>query len=299
MEGETTKNNDVISCPEKLVVEGNKETGEEDPVEVQVPSGCQVVVAGNQRSAKERLQRACLWGITKYKSTRQALSERLGRASRTVDQDLQTHILVLHDDRQRYDHVTRLAQTLAGQLTQLALTQRTLGDAFAELSFKSPELHTEFSVNGEAQRFLSRRGECLVVSLTRFSAEMNTLVNTTIQDTLLNVTQYEAARVEYDAYRCDLEQLIQAPQSPRAQARLDQAQTSLQGHQEQYHQVRDDLEVKLKLLQENRVKVLQNQLVLLYSAVASCNSDSHLHLQQGTARLSMPSPEAPSWLEDS
>ncbi|XP_062305682.1 arfaptin-1-like [Osmerus eperlanus] len=300
VEGVSATENYVTSCPEEPVTDGNKVTAHvEGAGGIPLPSGCQVVVPDNQRSAKERFQRACLWSITKYKSTRQVLKERMGRASRTVDQELQNHILVLHDDRQRYDHVTRLAQTLADQLSQLTVTQSMLGDAFAELSVRSPELHVEFSVNADTQRFLSKGGDGLVGSVTSFSTEMTTLVNKTIEDTLVNVKQYEAARVEYDAYRCDVEQEALAAQTPRGQARLEQARKALQNHQDQYHQARDDLQIKLQLLQENKVKVLHNQLVLLYSAVASCNSSSLLHLQQGSARLSLPSQVAPSWLEHS
>ena len=52
----------------------------------------------------------------------------------------------------------------------------------------------EFSVNADTQRFLSKGGDGLVGSITSFSTEMTTLVNKTIEDTLVNVKQYEAAR---------------------------------------------------------------------------------------------------------
>lgn len=73
--------------------------------------------------------------------TRQALAERLGRGSRTVDLDLEPRLEMLSDDRQRFDHMTKLAQSLANQLAQFAVTQKTLGDAFADLSIKTPTLH--------------------------------------------------------------------------------------------------------------------------------------------------------------
>lgn len=73
--------------------------------------------------------------------TRQALSEKLGRGSRTVDLDLEPRLELLKDDRQRYENITKLAQTLANQLAQFTVTQKTLGDAFSELSVKTPGLH--------------------------------------------------------------------------------------------------------------------------------------------------------------
>lgn len=65
----------------------------------------------------------------------------MGRGSRTVDPDLESRLELLRLDRQRYEHVTRLAQTLANQLAQFTATQRTLGEAFSELGLKTPPLH--------------------------------------------------------------------------------------------------------------------------------------------------------------
>lgn len=69
------------------------------------------------------------------------MSEKLGRGSRTVDLDLEPRLELLKDDRQRYENITKLAQTLANQLAQFTVTQKTLGDAFSELSLKTPTLH--------------------------------------------------------------------------------------------------------------------------------------------------------------
>lgn len=152
--------------------------------------------------------------------TRQALSEKLGRGSRTVDLELEPRLELLKDDRQRYNNVTKLAQTLANQLAQFTVTQKTLGDAFSDLSVKTPPLHVslpdlfypheekpllsqtfaifvnqvEFGVNAEAQKFLSKSGETLTAAINSFTTDMNTLVNKTIEDTMLNAKQYEAAR---------------------------------------------------------------------------------------------------------
>lgn len=73
--------------------------------------------------------------------TKQILSEKLGRGSRTVDLELEARIDVLRDNKRKYEQVVKLAQTLANQLSQMMQTQRQLGDAFADLSLKTPELH--------------------------------------------------------------------------------------------------------------------------------------------------------------
>lgn len=79
--------------------------------------------------------------VTSPQCTKQILSEKLGRGSRTVDLELEAHIDVLRDNKRKYELVVKLAQTLASQLAQMMQTQRQLGDAFADLSLKTPELH--------------------------------------------------------------------------------------------------------------------------------------------------------------
>nr|XP_046176360.1 arfaptin-1-like [Oncorhynchus gorbuscha] len=264
------------------VVEDNTEPDEGS----RKPTTGPVVVTGNQKMpAIEKLEQVRKWSITTYKCTKQVLSEKMGRGSRTVDPELEARIDILRDDRRRYDHVTCLAQTLATQLAQVTQTQRTLGDAFTELSLKTPPLHVEFGLNGDTQRFLSKSGEVMVSAMNSFTSDMNTLVNKTIEDTMVNVKQPGCKhwpmsyRIEYDAYRCDLEDLNLGPRDTATLPKLEQAQRTFQNQREKYEKSRNDLSVKLKLLEENKVKVLQHQLVLFHGAVASNSTSNHQHLE--------------------
>ncbi|XP_029310482.1 arfaptin-1-like [Cottoperca gobio] len=289
-------NSCVTSCP--------AEAAPEVHMEVTPQKLGPVVVQGNNKNpAGEKLERVRKWSVTTYKCTRQALSEKLGRGSRTVDLDLEPRLELLKDDRQRYDNVTKLAQTLANQLAQFTVTQKTLGDAFTELSLKTPTLHVEFGVNAEAQKFLSKSGETLTTAITAFTFDMNTLVNKTIGDTMINAKQYEAARIQYDAYRVDLEELNLGPRDDITLPKLELAQKDFQSQRERYQKIRDDLSVKVKLLEENKVKVLHNQLWLLQSAVAahslSCQSFLQQNIRQAGEQLTSPGVDAPSWLEES
>ncbi|XP_041841210.1 arfaptin-1-like isoform X2 [Melanotaenia boesemani] len=283
--------------------EVSMETEDSEELPVTPQSGPVVIQGNNKNPASEKLQRVRKWSITKYKCTRQALSEKLGRGSRTVDLDLEPRLDLLKDDRQRYDHMTKLAQTLSNQLAQFAVTQKTLGDAFTELSVKTPTLYVEFSLNAEAQRFLSKSGETLTAAINSFTSDMNTLVNKTIEDTMINAKQYEAARIEYDAYRVDLEELNLGPRDPTTLPKLEGAQKNFQGQREKYQKVRDDLSVKMKLLEENRVKVLHHQLWLFHGAVAahclSCHGFLEQNMLQAAKHLNNASVDGPSWLEES
>lgn len=52
----------------------------------------------------------------------------------------------------------------------------------------------EFTANADAQKFLSKSGETLTASLNAFTCDMSTLINKTIEDTMIDARRYEAAR---------------------------------------------------------------------------------------------------------
>ncbi|XP_066515884.1 arfaptin-1 isoform X3 [Hoplias malabaricus] len=262
-----------------------------------------VVLADDMKSpALEKLELVRKWSINTYKCTKQILSEKLGRGSRTVDLELEAQIEVLRDNKRKYEHVVKLAQTLANQLALMMQTQRQLGDAFADLSLKSPELHEEFGYNAETQKLLSKNGETLLGAIQFFIASVNTLVDKTIEDTLVNIKQYEAARIEYDAYRTDLEELNLGPRDATTLPKIEQSQIQFQIHREKYEKMRNDVSVKLKFLEENKVKVLHNQLILFHNSIAAYFAGNQQHLEQTLKqfhiKLKMPGGDIPSWLEE-
>lgn len=55
-------------------------------------------------------------------------------------------------------------------------------------------LQEEFGYNADTQKLLAKNGETLLGAINFFIASVNTLVNKTIEDTLLTVKQYESAR---------------------------------------------------------------------------------------------------------
>ncbi|XP_008295210.1 arfaptin-1 isoform X2 [Stegastes partitus] len=271
-------------------------------MKAQPKSGAVVLSDDLKNPAMEKLDLVRKWSINTYKCTRQILSEKLGRGSRTVDLELEAQIEVLRDNKRKYQNVIRLAQTLAGQLSQIMQTQRQLGDAFADLSLKSPELHEEFSYNADTQRLLSKNGETLLGAINFFIASVNTLVDKTIEDTMINIKQYEIARVEYDAYRTDLEELNLGPRDANTMPKIEQSQQQFQIHREKYERMRNDVSVKLKFLEENKVKVLHNQLILFHNAIAAYYAGNQQQLEQTLKqfhiKLKMPGGDSPSWLEE-
>jgi len=62
-------------------------------------------------------------------------------------------------------------------------------------------------------------------------------------------------RVEFDAYRSDLEALQSAPRvgDPAAAQKLEDAQQRYTEHRDKFERLRSDVSIKMKFLDENRV----------------------------------------------
>ncbi|XP_054460406.1 arfaptin-1 isoform X2 [Anoplopoma fimbria] len=293
----------VTSSNFASTTEGIIESGPYKGTMNEQPNSGAVVLSDDLKSpAMEKLDLVRKWSINTYKCTRQILSEKLGRGSRTVDLELEAQIEVLRDNKRKYQNVIKLAQTLASQLSQIMQTQRQLGDAFADLSLKSPQLHEEFGYNAETQKLLSKNGETLLGSINYFISSVNTLVDKTIEDTLLNIKQYEFARVEYDAYRTDLEELNLGPRDATTMPKIEFSQQQFQIHREKFERMRNDVSIKLKFLEENKVKVLHHQLILFHNAIAAYYAGNQQQLEQTLKqfhiKLKMPGGDSPSWLEE-
>ncbi|XP_025777607.1 arfaptin-1 isoform X2 [Puma concolor] len=160
----------------------------------------------------------------------------------------------------------------------------------------------EFGYNADTQKLLAKNGETLLGAINFFIASVNTLVNKTIEDTLMTVKQYESARIEYDAYRTDLEELNLGPRDANTLPKIEQSQHLFQAHKEKYDKMRNDVSIKLKFLEENKVKVLHNQLVLFHNAIAAYFAGNQKQLEQTLKqfhiKLKTPGVDAPSWLEE-
>ncbi|XP_053500615.1 arfaptin-2b isoform X1 [Ictalurus furcatus] len=252
--------------------------------------------------AVEKFDMVKKWGLNTYKCTKQMISERFGRGSRTVDLELEAQIEVLRDTKRKYENVLRLARALTNHFYSMVQTQHALGDTFADLSQKSPELRDEFGYNAETQKLLCKNGETLLGAINFFVSSINTLVNKTMEDTLMTIKMYENARLEFDAYRADLEELNMGPRDAMTIARIDAAQEQFQIHKDKYERLRNDVSIKLKFLEENKVKVMHKQLLLFHNAISAYFAGNQQQLEQTlkqfNIKLKPPGADKPSWLEE-
>lgn len=260
-------------------------------------SKCQVTKVGGPSKIDSLKQ----WSISTYKCTRQILSERLGKGTRTVDIELEAQIEQLRETQRRYAHILRLARALSSHFFHVVQTQQALGEVFSDLANKSPELQEEFLYNAETQKSLCKNGESLLGALNFFVSSLSTLCSKTMDDTLVTIRQFESARLEYDAYRTDLEELMQTAKGDAMSSKLDEGRRNFELHKEKYESLRADVSVKMKFLDENRVKVMHKQLLLLHNAVSSYFSGNQTMLdatlKQFNIKLKNPNSGEPSWLE--
>lgn len=125
----------------------------------------------------------------------------------------------------------------------------------------------DFKKNAMSLNATIKNGEKLVTALTFFCSSLSTLINKTIEDTLTTVKQFEAARLEYDAERNSI-----SFTSPTAQTSITYSSDKLELTRIRYEQLKEDVQIKMKFLEENTIKVMHKQLLLFNGAFAAYSS---------------------------
>ena len=194
------------------------------------------------------------WSTHQIKVTKQLVSERFGRGLRTVDSQLESRIESLKETQRKYAQLMSLMQQFTTTFGHVLDTQKSLAEHFAFMSVRAPELHTEFHYNAETQKVVARNGDTLLAAAKFFVSNMHTICTKTMEDTLQTVKTYESARLSYDAYRSEVEELREKSQtSQKAAGQLPALAAEFEKHKKKFEQLRHDVDVKLKLLDENKV----------------------------------------------
>ena len=172
-----------------------------------------------------------------------------GTGTKTVDTDLEEQILMLKETQIKYTELLKLAKQMMQHFQRMTDSQRDLAAAFADLKMKLPEsAELQYGLNNsvEPQRSLIMNGEILLGALSFFISNLTTLVHTTMEDSIVTVKTYESARESL----------------PLAKHQHDI-------HKEKFDKLRTTLTIKLGFLEENKVKVMQKQLLLFQNATSA------------------------------
>lgn len=168
------------------------------------------------------------WSISTYKCTRQLVNEKMGKSQRTVDSALEGEIERLKDTQRRYQQILKTAKEMMSIYSNLIMQQQQLYENLNELAMKENKadevqitngdssgtetmnLTNDFKQNAAMLKNLSKNGEKLILALKFFCSNLHTLVNKTIEDTMITIRCYENARLEYDAERNSVANLLPA-----------------------------------------------------------------------------------------
>uniref|UniRef100_A0A914C0G2 AH domain-containing protein n=1 Tax=Acrobeloides nanus TaxID=290746 RepID=A0A914C0G2_9BILA len=249
------------------------------------------------------------WTVSKYKTTKQNVLEQLGKVERTHDKEIEDKIESLHDMHRRYNELLSSARAFTNYFALQTNMQKTMAEAFYQLSLKEDSLKTELNSQCDSMRNICHNGEMLHKALTYMISSLETLCEKTIADTLITVHNHDQARLEYDVYRQELVTLKQNMNT--ANTAISEAEEKCNQQRGKYEQLKEDVRVKITLLDENRLKVMRKQMSLFHSALSAYYSGNVKALQSTVEQFSLEDdqqdgtiqafmkngPSAPSFLE--
>jgi len=206
----------------------------------------------------EKVESIKNWTVSKFKVSKQSVLEQFGKVERTIDVDMESRINGLNELHKRYCDVLVGATAYSAHFNALNASQKLLAESFYQLSLRETDLKERLTEQNEAMRQFSQSADEFSKQLGYFVSSMETLCTKTIRDTLQTVDIYENSRLEYDANRHELTVLQQtAGIAPKT---IDDMQTKVETLKQKYEQLKEDVRVKLALLDENRLKVMKDQL---------------------------------------
>ena len=222
------------------------------------------------------------WSITTFKCTKQLVNEKLGKCQRTVDIDLEADIDRLRETQYKYSLILKMTRDMSSQYQTIITQQIALYECLNELAMReaktstgltdtanesvngtnsSLNLGSDFRQNAEMMRNVAKNGEKLLLALKFFTSNLQTLVNKTIEDTIITIKAYEMARLEFDAEKNSLAIAVGQPTAAAGE--------KLRNAKCKYERLREDVIIKMKFLEENKAKVMHKQLILFHNAFAA------------------------------
>jgi len=218
------------------------------------------------------------WTVSKFKTSKQSVLEQLGKVEKTIDVDMDNRIATLYDLRNRYREILHAATAYSTHFNTLNNANKMLAESFYQLSLREGDLKEALTGRNEVLRQFALHADEFSKQLAYFVSSMETLCNKTIQDTLMTVQIYENARLEYDAHR---HELTLSQQSPERKS-TDDLQNKCETLRLKYEQLKEDVRVKLALLDENRLKVMRAQLAHFEKGLQQYFTDSIKALVQSS-----------------
>jgi len=204
------------------------------------------------------------WSLSTYKCTKQLLNEKLGKCSRTVDSELEIEIEKLRDTQHKYESILQLSRNMCNQYSAIILQQNAMYEHLNELAMRETKsslssadnferhntLSGDFKQNAELMRGIAKNGEKLLSALKFFTSNLSTLVYKTIEDTIVTIRAFEAARLEYDAERNNINSITGCASGQANNSTTTVTSDKINQAKAKYERLRDDVAIKMKFLEE-------------------------------------------------
>lgn len=281
----------LVQSPDGLESDVHLNGSSDDPV------GGRLVLRDGDPGSRSLLGSFWDWSTSTYRWTRQLFVEGLGYGSHTVDLQLRSEIITLYQLRRQYKGICSIVTKLAANFEQVLATQQELGNAFRLMSIQDEYLTKEYQCNTELQSILHRNGCSLLATMKSFVSGIHTLCNQTMVDTLWTSKQLNYARIQYDALKSEFD----AFRSKNSDCqKLRDLERNLEEQREKYENLKENLQVKLKLLHEHRISVMHQRLESFQTAMKDYfagNSVPELDDILHSTRASLTSADLSSWLE--
>lgn len=192
-----------------------------------------------------------------FRIVKQYCNEKFGHGQKTIDQEVHEKLTRLKTDKVIYQKLLKLSNQYLEDHRKFMKSQSNFGEFLKEVGLKTPEATDSLTSSGNVQCRIAHAQQPVNLSLQRFTNAIETLVDKTMMDSVSSSNRLNQTRLEFDAIRTELEDLQRKSIGPPNDVRLIHKYNSTR---EQYAKNREELLVKLQLLDENRIRVLKNSL---------------------------------------
>ncbi|CAI5444336.1 unnamed protein product [Caenorhabditis angaria] len=236
------------------------------------------------------------WTIGTFKNSKQQLLEQMGKIEKTQDPEFEAQCEQLKDIHRRYGQIVVASKNFSNILAQMAEAEKQLSESFYQLSLKEEALKAQCTTTSETMRGVGEQASSLDTCLRFFISSMETVYNQTITDTLHTIYSTESARIEYDV---DRNEISSAQESPNSKTLPAGATEKCQEKREKYENLKKDVRIKMRLLEENRISVVASQLEKLQTALAAYYSGNAKLLEKSVRDLNSIQIPQPSFIPNS
>jgi len=191
-----------------------------------------------------------------------------GQAKGTVDPELQAKIEKLKTIHDQYEKLETLAKQLLNNFTSFSESVKSIGDHFYETGVKEAgPLADQLRQSGELHRGLEKQSSDFITSLSKLVDVVSTFKGAAVEDTMINLQRYTAARQEYDGALLNLHdaKMGTAP-SPE---RIAESELLASESKKLMEKLGEDLNTKVIMLNEKRVQDLSLRLSEYVSSLQS------------------------------